>query len=331
MKYLVLASNSFTGAHFVNHVLEHTQDQVIGVSRSPEYHPLLLPYLYRKERSNRFQFHQLNINTDTAKILELIEREKPEYIIHFAAQGEVRNSWTWPADWYETNVMSLVRLTSALVDKKFIKKYVMASTPEVYGATGENLVESDRYHPSTPYAGSKLAGDLHLMTLHKRYGFPANFTRAANLYGIHQQLYRIIPRTILYIKKNKTLELHGEGKSVRSFIHARDVADATLKVATSATSGEVYHVAPKGSGISMFDLVQKICGLMKTDMNEHVRLIRENFGQDALFSMSSEKIRSQLGWQDRISLDDGIAEMIRWIDENWAEIKNFPDEYQHKV
>ena len=330
MKFLVLASNSFTGAHFVNHLLENTEHEVIGISRSPEYHPLMLPYLYQKERSPRFCFHQLNLNTDLNKIIDLVDHKKPEYIINLAAQGEVRNSWQWPAHWYETNVMAVVKFSSALVDKKFIKKYVVPSTPEVYGSTSPNLSESESYRPSTPYAVSKLAGDLHLLALHKRYGFPVNFTRAANLYGIHQQLYRIIPRTILYIKKNKTLELHGEGKSIRSFIHARDVADATYKVAMTEHTGEVYHIAPQDAGISMFHLVQKICKFLNVDMSQRVKLIQENFGQDSLFSLNSEKIRTQLHWQDRVSLDSGIQEMITWIETNWEQIKDFPDEYQHQ-
>ena len=331
MKTLVLASNSFTGAHLVDYLLAKTDHEVIGVSRSPEYNPVLLPYLYRKERSKRFKFHQLDVNTQLPAILELADREKPDYIVNFAAQGEVRNSWKWPVQWYETNVMSVVKLTTALVEKKYLKKYVAASTPEVYGATGENLKECETYKPSTPYAASKLAGDLHLMTLFRRYGFPVSFTRSANLYGIHQQLYRIIPRTVLYAKKGRVLELHGEGRSVRSFIHARDVADATYRVMTSGQPGEAYHVAPEGAGISMFELVKSIYGFLGLDMAKGVRLVSENFGQDPLFSMDSSKIRSELGWVDRVPLDEGIKEVVDWIENNWSVIRDLPDEYQHKA
>lgn len=331
MKFFVLASNSFTGAHFVDYLLTKTDHEVVGVSRSPEYPSVLLPYLYNKPRSNRFKFTQMNVNEQLSQILELIDVEKPEYIVNFAAQGEVRNSWSWPDQWFETNVMAIVRMTTELAKRKFIKKYVMASTPEVYGGTGVNISENHNYQPSTPYAVSKLAGDLHLMTLQKRFDFPVAFTRAANLYGIHQQLYRIIPRTVLYIKKNKRLQLHGGGKAVRSFIHARDVADATYRVCTKGVPGEVYHVAPEGGGISMRELVESICKKMNVKMDQHVDLIEENFGQDPLFSLSAKKIRKDLGWNDEVTFEIGVGEVIQWIEQNWETIRTLPDDYQHKA
>ena len=161
--------------------------------------------------------------------MEIADQEEPEIVANFAAQGEVRNSWRLPDQWYQTNCMGVVRLTEELRKRDYLWKYVTSSTPEVYGSTEKNLEENHHYLPSTPYAASKLAGDLHLITLYKRYHFPVVFTRAANVYGIHQQLYRIIPRTIIYLKLGETLELHGGGKSVRSFIHIRDVADATMR------------------------------------------------------------------------------------------------------
>lgn len=330
MKFLIIASNSFTGSHFVNYLLENTESEIVAISRSAEYNSLFLPYIYKKERSGRLRFIQMDLRKNISRILELIDIERPDYIVNYAAQGEVRNSWKWPEQWFETNVTSVVRLTNELVKRSFIKKYVSISTPEVYGATGINITENDCYRPSTPYAVSKLAGDLHLMTLWKRYGFPVNFTRAANLYGIHQQLYRIIPRTILYIKKNKLLELHGNGSSFRSFIHARDVADATYRVCKTEKTGEVYHIAPREEGRSIYDLVRQICDRMNVSFERHVKLIDENFGQDQIFSLSSDKIRKELGWCEQVKFEYGLDETLNWIEENWENIKDYPDEYKHK-
>lgn len=332
MKFFVIASNSFTGAHFVNYLLEETNHEVIGVSRSPEYHPVLLPYKYsQKDWRERFRFYQLCVNKDLDHILNLIREWQPEYIVNLAAQGEVRNSWNWPEQWFETNTMATVRLSSALVELPFIKKYVTPSTPEVYGATGENIPEKHEYQPSTPYAVSKLAGDLHLQTLFHRYNFPVNFTRAANLYGIHQQLYRIIPRTIIYQKLGKKLQLHGGGKAVRSFIHARDVAHATYLVATKAPAGEVYHLSPKDESFTIADVVRLICDLRDYPFGEFVEMMDENFGQDARFSMSSEKIRTQLGWKPQVEFKEGVKEVSDWIDREWDIIKELPHDYIHKI
>ena len=238
---LVIASNSFTGAHFVNHALDNGY-RVIGISRSKEYSSIMLPYRYRSNVDN-FIFYQLDVNHDMEEIIKIADSEKPVIIGNFAAQGEVRNSWKYPEQWYQTNCMAMVRFTDKLRRRDYIEKYVTSSTPEVYGSSEKNLAENHNYFPSTPYAASKLAGDLHLFTLFKRYQFPVVFTRSANVYGIHQQLYRIIPRTIIYLKLGKIIELHGHGRAVRSFVHIRDVVDATLRVAENGRTGDIYHIS----------------------------------------------------------------------------------------
>ena len=126
------------------------------------------------------------------------------------------------------------------------------------------------------------------------------------------------------------MELHGGGKSVRSFIHIRDVADATMRVAEKGESGEVYHVAPQEEEITIAKLVQMICHMMNCDFESSVQLTSENFGQDAMYSLNSDKIRTQLRWTPEISLEEGIQEMITWIDDNWDTIRNMPLEYIHK-
>ena len=325
---LVFGSNSFTGAHFIHYALQRNY-QVVGISRSQEYPPVMLPYRYKSSPIN-FHFYQMDVNHDLEQILKIADKEEPEIIANFAAQGEVRNSWQYPDQWYQTNCMGVVRLTEQLRKRDYIQKYVTSSTPEVYGSTEKMLVESHHYFPSTPYAASKLAGDLHLITLYKRYQFPVVFTRSANVYGIHQQLYRIIPRTIIYLKLGKVLNLHGDGKSIRSFIHIRDVADATMRVAEHGESGEVYHVAPKEKEISIAELVQMICQMMNSKFETSVNMISENFGQDTMYSLNSDKIRSELGWSPQVSLKEGIMEMITWIEENWDTISRMPLEYIHK-
>ena len=144
------------------------------------------------------------------------------------------------------------------------------------------------------------------MTLFHRYNFPVVFTRAANVYGIHQQLYRIIPRTIIYLKKNIILDLHGNGKSIRSFIHIRDVIDAKIRIFSTGLNGNVYHISPKGSEISIYNLVKMICEIMKYDFEKSINKINENYGQDSIYSLDSSKLRNELKWTDKISLEKGI-------------------------
>ncbi len=330
-KILVLASNSFTGSHFIDYLLKDTKIQICGISRSSEYNPVFLPYLYKKEKPERFRFFQIDLNTQFAEFCKVCEEFAPDVVVNFAAQGEVRNSWKWPEQWYQTNCLGVVKVAEFLKDKKYLKKYIAASTPEVYGATGLNIKESYVCNPSTPYAASKLAGDLHLFTLFKRSKFPVVFTRAANLYGIHQQLYRIIPRTIIFLRLGKKIELHGRGLARRAFIHARDVADLTWRAITKGKTGEIFHVAPEGDLRSVAEVVHFICDQLGYDFDRSVQLIDENFGQDSLFSLDAAKARGELGWKPQVSFENGVTEMICWIDENWEFIKSQPLDYVHKI
>ena len=109
----------------------------------------------------------------------------------------VAESWLNPLDWYKTNLIAQVKLHDILRTNKELKRYVHVSTPEVYGSKNGWLKESYNFSPSTPYAASRAACDLHLITYLNGHNFPVLFTRAANVYGPGQQLYRIIPKCIL--------------------------------------------------------------------------------------------------------------------------------------
>lgn len=324
-----MASNSFTGSHFIQHLLEKTDAEIVGISRSVEYNPVFLPYRYRKPSPARFKFYQIDLNNDFKKFSSLSDDFRPEVVVNYAAQGEVRNSWNWPEQWYQTNCLAVVRVAEHFKKKDYLKKYVACSTPEVYGATGDNIKEGHCYYPSTPYAASKLAGDLHLFALYKHYGFPVVFSRTANVYGIHQQLYRIIPRAIISLKSGQKITLHGRGQTKRAFIHVRDVADFTLRLVWQGKPGEIYHLAPREGLSKIADVVQKISDIMGNKFDDFVELIDENFGQDSQYSLDSTKAQRELGWKQGVAFEDGLKEMIAWISDNWEFIRTQPLEYKH--
>jgi len=328
-RVLVLGSNSFTGSHFIQHLLEKTDVEIVGISRSPEYNPLFLPYRYHKTSPARFKFFRIDLNSNFENFISLCEEFQPEIVVNYVAQGEVRNSWNWSEQWYQTNCLAVVRVTEFLRKKEYLKKYIAISTPEVYGTTGDKIKECHCYYPSTPYAASKLAGDLHLFVLHKRYGFPIVFSRTANVYGIHQQLYRIIPRTIIFLKSGKKILLHGRGQSRRAFIHVRDAADFTLRLILRGKAGEIYHLAPKEGLLKITDVVQRICDITEHKFNDSVEITDENFGQDSQYSLDSSKAQRALGWKQGVAFEDGLKETIAWISDNWREISTMPLDYKH--
>ncbi len=313
-----------------NYLIENTDEKIVGISRSPEYHPIFLPYLYKKSRPSRFQFLQLDINKDLGKIFSILDQEQPRAIYNFAAQGEVQHSWEHPDHWFKTNGLGMVNLVNGLRQRDYLKKYIHISTPEVYGAISGNMKEDPYYYnPSSPYAASKAAGDLFIWTTAKVWNFPAVMIRSTNVYGIHQQLYRIIPRTIIYLKMGKKIELQGGGKAIKSFIHIRDVVDGIYKASQSKTP-ELYHLSPDGDGNVIADVVKLVCEKMGYRLQDSTISTGDRIGQDARYVLNSEKARNELSWKPGVQFEKGIDEMITWIEENWEEIKKQPLHYVHK-
>jgi dTDP-glucose 4,6-dehydratase len=164
-KFLIIGSNSFTGATFVDYLLAQGAE-VMGTSRSAQPSSAFLPYAWPNSRpaGARFEFRQLDLNHHTEELAAAIKNFEPAYVVNFAAQSMVAESWLHPEHWYQTNVVANVRLHEKIRQFRFLKKYVHVSTPEVYGSCNGNVTESAPFNPSTPYAASRAACDLHLMT-----------------------------------------------------------------------------------------------------------------------------------------------------------------------
>ncbi len=325
-KVAVIGSNSFSGSHFVDYLLRKTDYEIIGVSRSPEPNPIFLPY--KEKKSERFKFYQLDLNNNFEEIAQLFDKEKISYVVNYAAQGMVGQSWENPVHWFKTNTLSIVALTDKLRRMPQIKKYVQISTPEVYGSC-KNASENTPYNPTSPYAVSKAAGDIFIQTIARQFNFPAVFTRSANVYGPGQQLYRIIPISIIKIKNGEKIQLEGGGKSIRSFINIEDNCSGTLKVMEKGDIGEVYHLSSDIT-YSIESIVKIICKKMNSSFENAVEITEARPGQDKEYIINPEKARKKLNWKPEIPIEKGIDECIEWVNKNWEVIKNLPNKYIHK-
>ena len=300
---------------------------MIGISRSPEYPACMLAY--KGADHSRFEFHRFDLRTEVDGIVELIKRSSARYVVNFAAQGEIRSSFEDPESHYATNAMATVRFVERLKAVDTLRRYVHISTPEVYGETGVGLRESNVFNPSSPYAASKAAADLHNMVLHKTSGFPVVTIRSTNVFGPFQQLYRIVPRMAIMIRLGQKLVLDGGGKARKSYLHIEDACDGIIKAMESGRGGEVYHFGPNGDAIAIRYVVESVCKLMNVAFDDYVNVGPERPGQDALYSIDSTKARSELGWEPTRSFEAGVRETIEWIDRNWMTIKDLPHQYQH--
>ncbi|MAV81864.1 MAG: dTDP-glucose 4,6-dehydratase [Pelagibacteraceae bacterium] len=326
--FLVIGSNSFSGSAFIYHLLKRKYN-VIGVSRSKELLPIFLRYKNLKNEQRLFKFFQIDLNKNCKKLINLIKKYKPSYIINLAAQSMVAESWDHPEHWYQTNVFAQIQLCEEINKLNFIKKYVHVTTPEVYGSSKNKIKENFNFNPSTPYAVSRACCDLHLRNMWKLYNFPVVFTRAANVYGPCQQLYRIIPRALLYARKNKQLMLHGGGKSIRSFIHIDDVAEATISIALEAKIGKTYHISTNNF-ISIKELTKKISFLTNKNFSDFVNVASERSGKDHAYLLDSSSLRKELNWRDKVSLDFGLKQTLEWVDSNLSKLSKSNQFYVHK-
>jgi dTDP-glucose 4,6-dehydratase len=326
----VIGCNSFSGSHFVRYAVAQGCD-VLGISRSAEPHPAFWPLAWEGGESLRthFTFLAADLNDNLAQIRSALGAFRPEAIVNFAALGMVAESWKYPLDYYRTNLLAQVALHEALRALPGLQKYVHVGTPEVYGHTEGEIDESAPLHPSTPYAASRAACDLHLETYLKEYGFPVVWTRAANVFGPGQQLYRIVPRTLLALRLGQKLPLHGGGTSTRSFIHIHDVCRATLDIARDAVPGSCYHLSTREM-ISIRDLVQLMCRMIGGDFAQLVEVMPERPGKDSAYRLSSDRVRREMRWTDQISLADGLAETLAWIDARLPELRRMSLEYCHR-
>lgn len=324
---LILGSNSFSGSSYVNKLLSE-EFNVIGIGRSEEINSAYCPYKSNTNLHN-FTFKQIDLNVGFKAIAELVSQNKIEYIFNFASQSMVAQSWHLPEHWYQTNVIGLSKLCNLLLKEKSIKRFVHFTTPEVYGSTIGWLKESFNFAPSTPYAVSRAAGDWHLKCLFENFGFPVIFTRAANVYGPGQPLYRIIPKTILSAFTGQKVPLDGGGKSIRSFIHMNDVSSALTEIMTKGKIGDSYHISTNEM-ISVYELIKEIALKLDVELEDLIAQGPERPGKDFAYQLSSEKIRAELGWSDKTTLQMGLADTLTWVKSNLDTLKVLPITYEHK-
>ena len=331
--YLVIGSNCFTGSHIVDELLNTSNSLVYGISRSPEPAPFMLPYKSNKN-SKDFVFAQIDLVKELDKAIDFIDEIQPTHIINVAALSEVELSHEVPLGYFNINLTSVVELCDELKNRSFLEHYIHISSAEIYGSTPEPVTEDSIITPTTPYAVSKTAADMYLLTLMQKFSFPVSMIRSTNVYGAYQQLYKIIPRCFVYIKTGQTINLHGGGNAVRHFIHIRDVVNGILLVSQKKSFGPFNFSIPASEQLNpkykIKNVVQYICDLMGCKMEDVTQYSEKREHQDHCYSLDSTKASNNLGWEPRISFEEGIKEIYEWIIGNWEDIKSAEHTYKHK-
>ena len=316
MKILILGAGGCFGQNLADYATKEGH-RVIGIGRSPKK-----PKCFSLGIS--FPYYPYHIAFELDYILEKIRYFKPDVIVNYAAQGEGAASWgkdNWR--FYNTNVTALVKLV-ANIDCHFIQ----IGSSEVYGSVNTPVSEQALTNPTSPYSVSKLAFDQHLVAMHKIKGLPVNIIRPSNCVVAGQQLHRIVPKSLISGLTRRRIPLHGGGVARKSYLHATDLSKAVMTVIKGGSMGEIYNVGPdKPTAIA--DVVKMCLIASGGSWDELVELSAERTGQDSCYWLDSSKLKS-LGWNQEISLPDGIQSVLDWI-KSYPELLELSTEFQMRA
>jgi len=274
---------------------------------------------------NRVVFEKLDI-TDEVAINALFEREKFDLVFHLAAESHVDRSIMSAREFVNTNVMG----TQALIDaayKNKVSKFVHISTDEVYGSLGPTgrFTETTPLDPTSPYAASKAASDLMVLSFCKTHKFNASITRCTNNYGYYQFPEKLIPLFITNAMEDKKVPLYGDGMNVRSWLFVEDHCDGLVRVDEKGRAGEVYNLG----GTPDCELPNRDVTLMILELlgksKDLIQPVGDRPAHDRRYAVDTSKVQSELGWEARTGFREGLEKTVAWYKANrpwWEEIKS---------
>lgn len=311
MKVAILGGGNVYALNFARH-LHSLGIQHFGIGRSKK-----TPAFWQIE--HHYPYHALHLIDHLQAYLAILDTERPNVIVNFAAQGEGSASFSKDAHFfYRTNTVGLVQLVEAIRERDYVKRFVQIGSSEIYGSVSAPSKETDALRPSSPYAVSKAAFDQHLEIMHRISGFPMNIVRPSNAYCPGQQAHRIIPKAIICALSGQKLKLQGGGRAVKSYIHATDLSRAIMAVLRQGEIGKVYNCGPDNP-TSIKTIAVGCAATCGVDPNDMIEETEDRVGQDSRYWLDSSRLK-ELGWMQMIGLSTGIYEMVQWVKQNQTEL-----------
>ena len=316
MKIVVTGGAGFIGSEFVRQAVNYGFE-VIVIDK--------LTYAGDIERLNevedRIRFYKADI-TNREFISWIFEREKPEAVIHWAAESHVDRSILEPDLFLRTNVLGTQTLLD--ISRNYnIEAFINVSTDEVYGELGETgqFTETTPLNPNSPYSTSKASADMLGRAYYRTYGLPVITVRPSNNYGPWQYPEKLIPVVILKALRDEPIPVYGTGQIIREWLYVSDCAEAVLKLLEKGKPGEVYNI---GSGeerrnIEVVRTILKILGKPES----LISFVKDRPGHDYRYSLNTTKIRKEIGWKAKTNFEDGIEKTVSWYlnNINWLKRK----------
>ncbi len=306
MTILVTGGAGFIGSNFLHYLIKTVDEEIICIDK----------LTYASDRNNvpdGMKFYATDI-ADEHNCEYIFKKHKPKTIFHLAAESHVDNSIKDCSQFLHTNINGTVNLLNLSV-KHEVERFMHISTDEVYGSIEEGyFTETSNYAPRNPYSASKAASDHFVMAYYTTYGLPTIITNCSNNYGPRQDVEKMIAKTIVNLIQGKKVPVYGDGKQVRDWLYVQDHCEALVEVWSRGRVGQKYNIGGECE-IKNIDLVRMILDRMNMKENM-IEYVKDRPGHDRRYSTDITKIRHELKWSPRFSLEQGLDKTIEWYERN---------------
>jgi len=255
----------------------------------------------------------------------LLETEKVDTILHFAAQTHVDNSFGNSFLFTESNVLGThVLLESTKLFKPQIRRFIHVSTDEVYGEStlahdDRSFDETSALNPTNPYAATKAAAEFMAKAYRQSFGLPIIITRGNNVYGPRQYPEKLIPKFISLLNRDRPCTIHGNGQHRRSFIYVSDVANAFHLILRKGQVGHIYNIGTEFE-VSTLDVTKALIRLhnLESQSERLIQFVEDRSFNDVRYHIDISKLHD-LGWKPTITFEEGLMKTIEWYRAHDAE------------
>ncbi len=329
MKYLITGGAGFIGSNFIHYLFGKYPDCEITNLDKLTYAGNL-DNLKDIETNPNYKFVKGDI-CDAALVNELIS--ECDVVVHFAAETHVDRSVLEPQEFIKTNVLGTATLLEA-ARKAGGKRFHHVSTDEVYGSipldSDEVWTEASPYNPRSPYSASKAASDHLARAYFTTFNLPVTISNCANNVGPYMYPEKLFPLAITNLLEGKKVPVYGEGKQIREWMYVEDHCSGIDAILEKGKLGETYFIGSQDKHVSNLEVIKKILQALNLG-EDRIEFVKDRPGHDAKYALDTAKIRSQLGWSAKYTLDETIKKTVDWYMANqawWKKIKD-SSEYQN--
>ena len=314
MKVLVTGGAGFIGSAFIRMAIGEGGLRVVNLDKLT--YAGNLENLVEVDGNVRYRFAQGDI-CDAELVNALVGEERPDAIVHFAAESHVDRSILSPEPVVRTNYNGTFTLLEA-ARLHHVARFVRVSTDEVYGSLQAPAEADERYplNPSSPYSASKAASDLLARSYFVTFKLPVVITRASNNYGPNQFPEKLIPLMITNALEDRSLPVYGDGQQVRDWLYVEDHCRGILAILHQGRDGEIYNIGGNRS-LPNLEVVHQVLTLAGKP-ESLIEYVKDRPGHDRRYALSSEKLMRETGWQPIMNFETGLARTIEWYRGNSA-------------